>query len=77
MARFPCRCGKTPSNSSAPNDIELKAFTDVEWDDIINLGMIDSIDLPNPSHDVWRCPACGRIYVFEDISVIAVYALEP
>ena len=65
MARMTCKCGNTLSNSLAPNDIQLRAFTDKEWDDIINMGMIDSADLPDPKVDVWRCPNCERIYVFE------------
>lgn len=76
MARFGCRCGTILSNSLAPNDVELKVFTDKEWDDIINLGMIDSVDLPDPKHDVWRCPTCERIYVFDGNKVIKCYVLE-
>lgn len=66
MARFSCKCGEILSNSLAPNEIQLKIFSDQEWDDIINMGMIDSIDLPDPKFDVWKCPKCGRIYVFDD-----------
>lgn len=78
MARFPCRCGNTLSNGMAPNDVELKIFTDREWDDIINLGMVDSVDLPDPKHDAWRCPICQRVYVFHENngSLWRVYSLE-
>ena len=76
--RFGCKCGETLSNSMAPNDIELKVFSDKEWDDIINLGEIDSVDLPEPKQDVWRCSACERIYFFKADSdrVDKVYSLE-
>lgn len=78
MARFQCKCGETLSNSMAPNDVQLKVFTDREWDDIINVGMIDSVDLPDPKYDIWRCQKCERIYVFGHNSnnVIKTYALE-
>jgi hypothetical protein len=78
MARFHCRCGKILSNTLAPNEVELKVYTDKEWDDIINLGQIDSVDLPKPKRDVWKCPVCERVYVFDEglDSVAKVYALE-
>lgn len=78
MARFLCKCGETLSNSMAPNDVELRVYTDKEWDDIINLGAIDSVDIPFPKNDVWRCSKCERIYVFEagKDAVKKVYKLE-
>lgn len=76
MARFLCRCGETLSNSSAPNDIQLRVYTDREWDDIINMGTIDSVDIPFPNYDVWRCSSCERIYVFDGNRVIRTYVLE-
>lgn len=78
MARMQCRCGEILSNTLAPNDIQLKVFTDKEWDEIISIGEIDSVDLPDPKYDVWRCTQCKRIYVFEESNdeAIMVYKLE-
>ena len=77
MARFICKCDHTMSNTLAPNNIEYWVFSDKEWDDIINIGNIDTIDLPDPKNDVWRCPKCERIYVFDESgNVIKRYALE-
>jgi hypothetical protein len=77
LARFQCKCGEILSNSLAPNNIELRVFTDIEWDDIINSEVIDPINLPHPKYDVWRCPKCERVYVFnEENMVIKVYTLE-
>ena len=78
MARLLCKCGVTLSNSMAPNDVELKVFKDEEWDNIINMGQIDSIDLPDPKINVWRCSVCERIYVFDKDSdkVSKTYVLE-
>ena len=73
MARFVCKCGKILSNSAAPNDIQLRVYTDRQWDDIINTGMMDSADLPDPKYDVWRCPNCERVYVFDGNRLIKYY----
>ena len=71
--RFLCKCGKMLSNTQAPNDIEWTVFADREWDNIINIGMIDSGDLPDPKYDVWRCPNCERVYVFNGNRLIKYY----
>jgi hypothetical protein len=78
MARFLCKCGETLSNSLAPNDIELKLYTDMEWDEIINQEVIDPLAIPEPKYDVWRCPKCERLYFFENgkDEAIKVYKLE-
>ncbi len=77
MARLQCKCGATLSNSNAPNDVELRVYTDREWDDIINLGdSIDPVTIPFPRYDVWRCTECERIYVFDGDAVKKTYVLE-
>lgn len=76
--RMQCKCGEVLSNSTAPNDIQLRVYTDKEWDDIINMGEIDSLNIPHPEFDVWRCPKCERIYFFEDgnYKTTKIYKLE-
>ncbi|PYE41857.1 hypothetical protein HUB98_07220 [Paenibacillus barcinonensis] len=77
MARFQCKCGATLTNTIAPNDVELRVYTDKEWDDILNLGdSIDPVTIPFPRYDVWRCNDCERIYVFDGDTVIKTYMLE-
>lgn len=76
MARFECKCGETLSNSMAPNDIELRVYTDKEWDEIINYEVLDPIEIPSPKYSVWRCPNCERIYVFDGDEVIKTYVIE-
>lgn len=76
MARFQCKCGEVLSNSLAPNDVELRVYTDIEWDDIINMGHIESVDIPFPKRDVWRCKKCERIYVFDGDKVVKRYIVE-
>lgn len=65
MARMTCKCGQTLSNSQAPNEVNLVVFTDTEWENICNRDHIQPWMIPLPKYDVWRCPTCERIYVFE------------
>ena len=78
MARMECRCGETLSNTRAPNDIQLRVYTDKEWDAILANDMIEAWKMPLPTYDVWRCPKCERIYVFGGgyTKAIKIYALE-
>ena len=67
MARTTCKCGEVLSNHSIPNDIQLIVYTDKEWDKI-----------PDPQYDVWRCPNCKRIAVYdwENPYPVMKYVLE-
>ena len=65
MASFQCKCGYILSNSQAPDDVTIWAYTDREWDEITT-DITDIIDLPNPRNSVWRCPNCETIYVFDE-----------
>ena len=78
MARMNCRCGEILSNAVAPNDIELRVYTDIEWDKILEVDTIETWKFPLPKHSVWKCPKCERIYVFDEGTdkAIKVYALE-
>lgn len=73
-----CRCGEVLSNSLAPNDIQLRVYTDEEWDKILEDDVIESWKIPLPTFDVWKCSECQRIYVYEDGNniPIKVYILE-
>lgn len=61
---FICKCGERLSTVEAPNDVELHVYTDQEWEEKVNIGIIDSIDIPFPRYNVWHCKRCDRIYVF-------------
>lgn len=78
MAKMICKCGLLLSNSEAPNNIQLRVYTDKEWEDILNCEEINTWMIPLPKYDVWRCPDCKRIYVFEDNNdvPIMVYDLD-
>ena len=76
MASFYCKCGDRLNNVQAPNNTEWRVYSDKEWDEICNIGMMDSVDIPFPSFEVWRCPKCERVYVFKDNTLIKYYVLH-
>ncbi len=66
MASFECKCGFGLSNSTSPNDVVLRVYTDREWYNIMGLDIhkMDNLcEIPLPNNDVWTCPKCGRIEV--------------
>ncbi|MBC9786601.1 hypothetical protein H1S01_19335 [Heliobacterium chlorum] len=78
MAGYLCKCGKKLSNTNSPNDIELRVYTDREWDLILQNDVIEPLQIPFPKYDVWKCPKCERIYFFDWDSgkPTKIYALE-
>jgi len=75
-----CICGKVLSNSEAPNDIELRGYTNKEWNSILANEIIESWNFPLPFLDIWKCPVCERLYVFDGEDkphgVAKIYSLE-
>jgi hypothetical protein len=76
VARFECRCGTVLSNSLVPNDVELRVYTDKEWDEYMIGDVIDPVMIPRPKFDVWKCSVCGRVHVFEGEILIRTYSVE-
>ena len=76
MASFICKCGNRLSNAQNPNDIELRVYTDSEWDSILESDTIETWRIPLPQNDVWRCSLCERAYVFHKSKLIRTYILE-
>ena len=78
MAKIMCSCGALLSNQESPNDIELRVYTDKEWDNIFDCESIQPWMIPLPKYDVWRCPECKSIYVYEkdNPSPVMIYRLE-
>ncbi|MCL2388064.1 MAG: hypothetical protein FWC89_11030 [Defluviitaleaceae bacterium] len=78
MAKMLCKCGKILSTTRAPNDVQLRVYTDEEWDTMMADDVIEPWKLPSPTYDVWRCPECERLYFFGGgyTPAIKVYALE-
>jgi hypothetical protein len=77
MAKFKCDCGAVLSNSHSPNDTVLIVFSDGEWEniqeDVQNGRNIFDFEPPN---EVWRCLACGRIYIFRESQLVLQYKIE-
>jgi hypothetical protein len=77
MASIICKCGNRLSDSNVPSEIQYHVYSDREWIKIIELGVVETISLPAPEHDVWKCNNCNRIYVFNKKGDITkVYTLE-
>ncbi len=78
MARMTCKCGAELTNQQVPNDIELVVYTDREWEKICDCDSLEPWRIPLPRYDVWRCPECKRILVYEGANPYPVmsYVLE-
>ncbi|AWV32370.1 hypothetical protein [Paenibacillus odorifer] len=78
MAGYLCKCGNHLSTTETPNDIELRVYTDREWDMLIQQDLIDPITIPLPEYDVWLCPKCQRLYFFnwDTGEPVKIYNLE-
>lgn len=76
--RMTCSCGAMLNDHEIPNDTQLTVYTDKEWDKICDCDNIEPWMIPLPTYDVWRCPRCKSIYVYEydKPSPIMVYRLE-
>lgn len=78
MARIRCRCGAELNNQEVPNEIQLRMYTDNEWDKIFDCESINPWMIPLPQYDVWKCPKCQRLYFYEEgnDNPVKVYCLE-
>lgn len=65
MAKMVCACGNLLSNHEAPNEIELRVYTDKGWEEICDCDSIHPWMIPPPKYNVWRCPVCKSIYVYD------------
>lgn len=64
-----CKCGCDMWNGQTPNDIEYRVFSDRRMDKILEKDEISTIEMFGLNdYDVWRCPACRRLYVFKNES---------
>jgi len=79
MAVVWCKCGERLWNGADPNLIQYTVYSDPEWINILDLvdsGLEYGFDLPEPTHDVWRCPKCERVYIYEGNKLVKQYVLE-
>jgi hypothetical protein len=67
MAHLVCRCGYDMWNGESPNDIEFWVYSDKTMDEISMEDNIPFLTLQSKhDYNVWRCPKCGRLYVFSE-----------
>ena len=82
MARMGCKCGATLSNGLTPNDIQYWVYSDRKMDKIRENDAIDVLELSIiEDYEVWLCPDCKRLYIFEnphkpDTPAKYIYRLE-
>lgn len=79
MAKWTCPCGQPMHDHNAPDENFYRVFSDVEWnaietDENGNLNFCE--DIPIQTYDVYRCPACGRLMVFDGGNTFKTYVLE-
>lgn len=76
MAHLGCKCGYSMWNGATPNDIEFTVFSDARFCELLDKPLAfsggadsfsdDLMDMMNMAdYEVWRCPKCGRLYVFD------------
>jgi hypothetical protein len=74
VARMECYCGAVLSNSSSPNEVHLRVYTDKEFEQKVLNKLPHLTDFPE--YDVWRCPQCERLYFFKDGQLKKLYVLD-
>ncbi|MCM3748356.1 hypothetical protein M3223_13450 [Paenibacillus pasadenensis] len=72
--KFKCKCGEVLSNTQVPNDIELIVYTDREFEAVLGVDCIENI--PDPKYEVWKCPICERVMIFDGIKLVKTYIVE-
>jgi len=77
LAHFFCKCDERMWNGLTPNDIQYWVYSDRKMDKICENDTIDVIALWDIyDYDVWRCPKCKRLYVFQDGSNTPKYIYQ-
>ncbi|MFC0037851.1 hypothetical protein [Actinomadura rayongensis] len=65
MAAIRCRCGwKITVSGEIPNPLEWKIISDVQFDGFA--GVVDAEEIYLAARSQFKCPVCGRLWVFWD-----------
>jgi hypothetical protein len=63
MAKLRCACGYViPLSDGIPNPLEYKFMSDNDFDGFE--GLIDAEEIYRACSSMFRCPQCGRLWVF-------------
>ncbi len=65
MAKLRCACGRIITTSGEiPNRLEWKIISDVDFDEFE--GIVDAEDVYLRCKSIFRCPECGRLWIYWD-----------
>ena len=74
MASILCKCNQRLSDDTIPNDIQHWVYTDKKKDAVSASDVIEATKLLDAvDYDVWLCPNCKRLWVFEEGKASAKY----
>ena len=80
MSKWRCKCGYNMNDHDAPNKHGFLVYSEYDWDKAIDTcdyeGKIHWQDFPDPTYDVYKCPGCGRLMVFNKFDQYEFYQLE-
>ncbi len=77
MAQFWCKCGNRMWNGQTPNDIQFWVYSDRKMDKIRENDVVDVLELSDmEDYEVWLCPVCKRLSVFEHSSNTVKYTYQ-
>lgn len=63
MAKIRCVCGTViPTSGPIPNPLEWKVISDTDFDHFA--GLVDAEDVYRACGSLFRCPTCGRLWVY-------------
>ena len=65
MSKIQCLClTSIPTSGEIPNPLEWKVLADSKFDEFE--GSVDAEDIYRECGSIFRCPTCGRLWVFWD-----------
>lgn len=65
-------------NGQIPNDIEFSVYSDKRMCEILENDTVDTLDLAQMNdYNVWKCPDCGRLYVFGKSGCKVLFVYKP
>ena len=80
MAHWRCKCGNIMNDIVDPNPYGFVVYSERDWENGLELAdennMLHWQDFPDPTFEVYRCPECGRLMVFDDSNRYVSYKPE-
>lgn len=78
MGKWTCICGQNMNDHLVPDPNCYRTYSEPAWDSIQTDadGNLNYYDIPDPAYDVYVCPNCGRLMVFDDGNRCTFYKPE-